>query len=337
MSAAPEKPSFGNQNLMGNLDYQAPLNFGMQAQNQPIRGRAAMGAMSYIDRCKGGLFSSNKPTMNTDLFSSKKSEKKNTGVGFFGGKSDSEETENKFKGALPHTSNPWLTLLEKQKLEGCWEMNEMNSNLLCKDLEKIKASMPESYNQNGKNEASSLWMTCLVLFFLETFQNEKIGSWRLIWKKGEQWMQSKGFNYQILKEIAKKFFYGVSAKNIHQIPLIKQCKCGNELIFVKSIPAYKGDYFGCDQCSANNFIEGGVYHCESCQFDLCEECNNEQPIICNTCGKGSLKWMTQIPQTEYNTYYWCDVCTKQNEIQNGVYHCSGCGKFDLCGMCKSKL
>ena len=259
---------------------------------------------------------------------------KKTIPGVFDQKSLEKDELEKAVPQKVENSNPWLTLLEKQKFEGFWEMNEMNANLLCKDLQKIKASMPDPYNLNYKNDGSSLWMTCLVLFFLETFKKEKIGSWRLIWKKGEQWMQSKGFNYQLLKTSAKQFFYGASAKNINQIPLIKQCKCGKELIFVKSIATYNGAYFQCDQCSANNFIEGGVFHCESCQYDLCEECNNDQPIICNSCGKGGLKWMTQIPQAEYDKYYWCDVCNEKSDIQNGVYHCSGCGKFDLCSVCK---
>ena len=227
----------------------------------------------------------------------------------------------------------WLVLLEKQKFEGYWEMNEENSILLGKNLSKVANSMPKMYAQ-GNNDAGSLWMTCLILFFFEYFHKEKIGSWRLICKKAEQWMDSKGFKYQLLKETAKIFYYGFCMKSQNSIILQKNCKCGNPLNFVKSIPVYQGNYFGCDICSATNLIDAGVFHCESCKFDLCEECNNEQIICCGLC-QGALKWMTTILQPEYKGIYYCDICTKQNEIKNGVYHCSSCGKFDLCLDCKS--
>ena len=225
-------------------------------------------------------------------------------------------------------------LKEKQKFEGFWEMNEENSNFINKNLKKVSDFMPIIYYKAG-NEGESLWMTCLILFFLEFFQKEKIKSWNFMFKKGEQWMDLKGFNYQSLKETAKQFYFGFCSKNPNIIPLIKNCKCGQPLNFLKNIPGYDGQYFGCDLCSALNLIEGGVFHCEDCHFDLCEECNNEQIICCGLC-KGALKCMNDIPlQAEYKGVYFCDVCCQQGEINKGVYHCSACGKFDLCLNCKA--
>ena len=227
-----------------------------------------------------------------------------------------------------------MKLLENQKLEGYWEMNEQNSKQLAKELRKIKDSIPEIFSQKDKNHAEILWMTSLVLFYLETFQKEKTGSWKLIGKKADQWISSKGFDYQEnCKDLAKNFFFGKSQK-VSIVNLQKKCKCGKDLLFCTSIPSYKGIHFGCDICGARNLMKGGVFHCEACQYDLCKECNNETKIKCDACGKEELKWMTDIPQKEYDTYYWCDVCAEKFEIKDGVYHCAGCGKYDLCIKCK---
>lgn len=226
----------------------------------------------------------------------------------------------------------WLSIVEKQKMQGFWEFNEENARYVGKELQQLKDSIPIPFSQNP-NLSQLLWITCLVLFFLDTFHKEKMGSYKLIWKKGEQWMKINGFDYQMFKETAKIFFFGAGFKQSSQIALIKQCKCGKTLNYVRNIPAYNGEFFCCDKCAANNLISGGVFHCESCQFDLCEECNNEQIIKCSLC-KNALKFMTDIPQTEYQEKYWCDVCTKENNIMNGVYHCIGCGKYDMCITCK---
>ena len=117
--------------------------------------------------------------------------------------------------------------------------------------------------------------------------------------------------------------------------LQKKCKCGNDLFFSRIIPSYQRSSFCCDICGASNLIEGGVFHCEACKYDLCKECNNETKIKCGSCGKEEMKWMTDIKQKEYKKCYWCDVCNEKFEIEEGVYHCDACGKFDLCIKCKA--
>lgn len=228
----------------------------------------------------------------------------------------------------------WLLLSDNQKFEGFWELTEENSKIIGKKSQDLLNLMPTALCNLG-NEATSIWMTCIALFFFESFNQDKKGSWRLIYQKSEQWLKSKGVNYEFLKNDIKKLFFGMCCKQSNIIHLIKTCKCGKTLEYTNNLPAYNGEFFCCDQCGALNHISGGVFHCGQCNFDLCDECNDNLQIFCNLCKNGNLKYMSVIPDPNYQVFYWCDVCLKKCEITKGVYHCVGCGKFDLCLKCKS--
>ena len=130
----------------------------------------------------------------------------------------------------------------------------------------------------------SYWITCIILGYLETFHNDKMGSWKLIYKKGKQWLLKNGIQYEDFKEEVKKFYYGLAAKPKNQVRLSKSCgKCKNSLTYLKSLINYQSGRFECDICASSNLIIGGVFHCDDCEYDLCEECNDEQLIKCGFC------------------------------------------------------
>ena len=168
-------------------------------------------------------------------------------------------------------------------------------------------------------------------FLFRVFNSDKIGSWKLIFKKGKQYLESKGVEYEELKDEMKKFFYGDSEKPKNQVRLQKNCeKCQKPLIYLREIKTYNSGLFECDKCAATNLISGGVHHCNECQYDLCEECNDETMIHCGGCKKGMLKM-----KKGKNT---CFVCSGVFVVEkNKSYVCSekDC-KFNMCVQCKAR-
>ena len=98
------------------------------------------------------------------------------------------------------TKSSLMKLLENQKIEGFWEPNEENSSFLGKFLKDILDNTPNDFTEIDQTNASLLWMTNIILFYLETFQKDEKGFWKLIWEKGKHWMTSKGFDYRAKKE-----------------------------------------------------------------------------------------------------------------------------------------
>lgn len=227
-------------------------------------------------------------------------------------------------------------LLENQKDEGYWENNTKIANILGKKIEKLNAPLNELKKQYGSDFEPDTWMTAIVLYFLKGLYSDESDLWELQWKNGKKWLKGNGFPYRKLRDQAKSVIFGVCAKKNNSPKLTKSCLCGKKLKYVISIPSYPGENFRCNFCKASNKIYGGVFHCESCSYDLCEECNNETNIKCDTCGSGILKWVKTIPPP-YEDVYWCDICRRQKPIEKGVYHCStGCKNFDLCNVCKAE-
>lgn len=240
------------------------------------------------------------------------------------------------KTLLPLKFSPIFPLPKEQQIlvaqisNGSWQDNELTARILRKDLSQILGFLTE-------NNAIpfDVWMTVLMLYFLEVLLREKTtDGWKEGMQRGEIWLQSQGFDYGQMKNLAKSFFFGVMEKSGAQVA--KNCNCGKPLKYVKEIEEYKGDSFVCDSCGASNLMMGGVFHCKECQFDLCEECNNDEKINCNDCQVGELKWTKEILNPEYDAFYWCDVCAQQRKIIQGVYHCQACQKFDLCRDCKAQ-
>lgn len=227
-------------------------------------------------------------------------------------------------------------LSENQKEEGYWENNTKTANLMGKKIGKLNAPLTELKNQYGPDFGPDVWMTAIVLYFLKGLYSDQSDSWELQWKNGKKWLRGKGFPYRKLRDQAKSVIFGVCQKKENFPNLSKSCACGKKLKYVNSIPSYKGENFRCNLCKASNIIYGGVFHCETCRYDLCEECNNETSIKCDTCEVGILKWTKTIPPP-YEDVYWCDICRRKNPIEKGVYHCStGCKNFDLCKVCKAE-
>ena len=227
-------------------------------------------------------------------------------------------------------------LLENQKDEGYWENNTKTAKIMGKKIEKLNAPLNELTNQYGHFFGPDVWMTAIVLYFLRGIYSDERDSWELQWKNGKKWLKGNGFSYRKLRDQAKSVIFGVCGKVGNSPNLSRNCLCGKKLKYVNEIPSYKGENFRCNFCKASNKIYGGSFHCEACTYDLCEECNNETSIKCDTCKVGILKWMKTIPPP-YEDVYWCDICRRKNPIEKGVYHCNtGCKNFDLCNVCKAE-
>ena len=176
----------------------------------------------------------------------------------------------------------------------------------------------------GNTIPNNVWMTVLVVYFCKTFYLNEIGSFSLKLKKAED-LITKQLHSAFFPEFSKNIFFGSTQKT----PILsKNCKCGMALIRCENINSYQGDRFECDLCSATNKIAGGVYHCEACKFDLCEECNNESKIKCFNCEEGDLVWNNQ-------KITFCNVCMRRRNEIDGQYSCQSCNKFNLCISCKA--
>ena len=68
---------------------------------------------------------------------------------------------------------------------------------------------------------------------------------------------------------------GKKGHNRRTCPGINQCDhCEKDLDYVTKIDdvGYKNNTYGCDLCEKNKKIDQGVWHCQNCEFDVCEEC-----------------------------------------------------------------
>ena len=234
-------------------------------------------------------------------------------------------------------------LLENQNQEGYWEPSVETSVFFGKNTLDFLESIPEEFQKN--NDASNLWMTNLILFFLERFREDEQGVWRLIAKKAEQWIASKGYDYRTTLEKCKQFFYGKLYKPSSTPHLSKKCPSGHELIYINDIKSFVNSNHFFDislgkkpfyKCSLNpcseNLVEGGVFLCDICGYMLCEECNNEKKLVCNFCEKEeNLKFQNYVTQQKTS---FCAVCRKINK--SAMYSCLKCETYQICLECKAK-
>ena len=255
---------------------------------------------------------------------------------------DGNQLNDKPKSPKNKTDNISI-LLENQNLEGYWKPSVETAVFFGKNTLDFLESIPEEFQKN--NDASNLWMTNLILFFLERFREDEKGVWRLIAKKAEQWIASKGYDYRTNLEKCKQFFYGKLYKQSSTPHLSKKCPSGHELIYTNDIQSFVNSNHFFDialgkkpfyKCSLNpcseNLVEGGVFLCDICGYMLCEECNDEKKLVCNFCEKEEdLKFKNYV--TPQKTSF-CGVCRKINK--SATYSCLKCEKYQICLECKAK-
>jgi hypothetical protein len=116
-----------------------------------------------------------------------------------------------------------------------------------------------------------------------------------------------------------------------------QCEEGHKMKFVAETNP-KAKYL-CNQCSKLFLGRVHRWRCDTCDFDLCRECEEppsnfvqEGPIPEVTeCGKGHpLAYVTDY--IESGTYQ-CDVCKMMSSCGDGRWACATCGQ-NLCTVCK---
>ncbi|XP_028398693.1 ZZ-type zinc finger-containing protein P35G2.11c-like isoform X2 [Dendronephthya gigantea] len=93
---------------------------------------------------------------------------------------------------------------------------------------------------------------------------------------------------------------------------------------------YNGEW-NCDICGNSNG-PGHWYpaHCQSCQFDLCDNCI--KPYKSTYHQHPLYKADSKVTYPEYNGGWRCDRCLRDFQVNNNPFHCSQCG-FDLCNNC----
>ena len=111
--------------------------------------------------------------------------------------------------SLPKPSaniSSYLDVATKQRFEGCWDHTDQALyNLILKDgtLSKPPSELKTSTGTDAPIE--TIWMTMLVLFWLETvFQSEK-KAWSLIHQKGCEWLKEQDIDYEQCKDLGKPY------------------------------------------------------------------------------------------------------------------------------------
>lgn len=219
-------------------------------------------------------------------------------------------------------------LVENQNEEGFWKVQKNLGLITRRNLSYFQETTPKTFH----DQAEILWVTCLVLFYLESFQQEKFTTWRLMFRRGKDFLDARGINYENMKTDCKSFFFGASRKPETSKKLQKDClKCQNPLMFLMSIGGRNNaQRYKCDECGCVGLKNGQVFQCNSCQFALCEECNNEEKIKCGFCKLGTLA-MGKGRKKE------CSVCMEKNiDDKTCIYSCveKGC-TFMMCLGCKA--
>ena len=93
----------------------------------------------------------------------------------------------------------YLRAIMKQNLDGCFDAND-------KDLQKLMfnscdlPSMPQDLQGDVKN----IWMTILVLVWLEVVCQENQKAWKLVYQKGYDWLRNQKVDFINLKDFVSK-------------------------------------------------------------------------------------------------------------------------------------
>ena len=219
-------------------------------------------------------------------------------------------------------------LVENQNEQGFWKVQKNLGLITRRNLSYFQETMPKTF----QDQAEILWVTGLVLFYLESFHPEKFTTWRLMFRRGKDFLDERGINYDQMKADCKIFFYGASRKPENSMKMQKDCmKCQSPLIFLMSIGGGNNrQRYKCDECGCTGLKNGQVFQCNGCQFALCEECNNEEKIKCGFCKSGTLLIGKGVKKE-------CSVCMEKIiDDKTYLYSCvEPVCKFIMCLGCKA--
>jgi len=98
----------------------------------------------------------------------------------------------------------YLDVALKQKFKGYWDSNDVELwNIIFKDgrLPEI----PQEIQINANITSNEVWITLLVLIWLELICQTDRKAWSLVHQKGCEWLKGHGVEYETLKDIGIPF------------------------------------------------------------------------------------------------------------------------------------
>jgi len=102
--------------------------------------------------------------------------------------------------SIPKEERTCLEVIIKQNFEGNWDSSDKELGFLI--LKNGNLIIPP---QNSGITSETIWITILVLVWLEVFCKNQKNTWNLIHKKGQEWLKSQGVNYEEVKDLGKPF------------------------------------------------------------------------------------------------------------------------------------
>ena len=111
-------------------------------------------------------------------------------------KMEEEETKNEAIGEKTENKDHLMKILAKQKLGGYWEVKVEVISMLGITSEQIFDKMPKEI------EKKEIWLTIVILCFLELRFQKNQGSWTLISQKAVEYLEDNNVNYELFKQIA---------------------------------------------------------------------------------------------------------------------------------------
>jgi len=97
-------------------------------------------------------------------------------------------------------SGSYLQVVKKQKFEGFWDPQDSS---IYQAILKNGAlpEVPEEIKNIDASLAQTIWLTILVLLWLETACQNERKAWLLIYQKGVNWLKKVGVNYEDTKSL----------------------------------------------------------------------------------------------------------------------------------------
>jgi len=122
----------------------------------------------------------------------------------FGGSITTPPVTNQEKAQSTNSSKMCFDVVIKQKVEGCWDENDSELQKMILKEKKLP-KIPQELGGVSDPALNSIWMTILVLIWLEIACANERKIWLLIHQKGSEWLKRKGIDYEKLKEVGKDF------------------------------------------------------------------------------------------------------------------------------------
>jgi len=116
-----------------------------------------------------------------------------------------ERRKEAFKPKSDSSKKPdssYLDVIMKQSFDGSWEHDDKNLIKMVLKDGKLPG-VPKELKTNNQNLLSEIWITILVLLWLEIACANDKKAWALIHKKGKEWLTSQGVNYNEVKGLGK--------------------------------------------------------------------------------------------------------------------------------------